>query len=349
MADGKKDLDKAPRSTSDNQILSDGGGLVETALVVHTAEVLCDMPQLESEARRFADQAKSQNTHRAYKADWADFQRWCSARSLDSLPAEPSTIAFYISDLSRTIKTSTIRRRLVAISQAHKAIGVVPPTQHLAVREVLKGILREYGSATAQKSSIGTADLRAMVAQTPDSLLGARDRALLLLGFAAALRRSELVSLTVEDVTFVEEQGFVIRIRRSKTDPEGIGRDVAVPYGKRQETCAVLCLKGWLDQAKLRTGPLFRRLSSSGNVQAAPLSDRAVARIVQRYAAAIGLDVSRYAGHSLRSGFVTAAAALGAAEHDIQQVTGHRSVQVLRQYIRRGSMFQKCPLREMDL
>lgn len=307
-----------------------------------------DLKNLAERAHNFAQEAKSGNTRRAYKADWADFTTWCNSAERSSLPAEPATIALYITGLSERAKAATIKRRLVAISQAHQLAGISSPTGHVAVREVLKGILRQHGSAPTQKNAVGTAELRALLQQTPNTLIGVRDRAMLLLGFAAALRRSELVALDMADITFVQEQGLVIKIRRSKTDAEGRGREIAVPYARTANTCPVLSLRSWIDKSGLNSGPIFRPVTKKGT-RSVRLSDRAVARIVQRYAKSAGLDETRYGGHSLRAGYVTAAAAVGAAESDIQEVTGHKSVQILREYVRHGTLFHRCPLSAMDL
>jgi integrase len=238
---------------------------------------------------------------------------------------------------------------MVAISRAHDGTGVDLATRHVVVREVLRGIHRTAGAASTKKAAIGTNELKAMLAAIPDSLVGCRDRALLLLGFAAALRRSELVGLNVEDLKFMPEQGLIVLVRKSKTDQEGWGREITVPYGRHPETCAVLAVKGWLERAGLRSGPLFRHVRGKFHVATKALSDRAVARLVQRSARATGLNADQYGAHSLRSGFVTSAAALGIAEHEIQEVSGHRSVQVLRGYVRHGSLFAHCALRDMDL
>ncbi len=308
------------------------------------------LQELVGEAEDYAAHARAQNTTKAYVSDMRDFATWCAAMNTCALPASAATVALYVSHLARDRKVGTIRRRLVAISQAHKAKGLEPPTCHLSVRLVLKGIVRSKGSAPSQKAALGTAELRALLACTPSTLIGVRDRAVILLGFSAALRRSEIVGLDISDVTFVPEQGLVVRLRRSKTDADGCGRDIAVPYGKHAQTCPVLAVQGWLQQANLNSGPLFRPFARGGQrILPGRLSGRVVARIVQRYVAQIGLDPTLYGGHSLRSGYCTSAAAVGVAEHLIMEVTGHKSVKIMRGYIRQGALFSKCPLREMDL
>lgn len=320
----------------------------ETTITV-VDQPVAELERLVDQARQYAEQAKAPNTLRAYRADLAHFSAWCRSVGEPELPATPATVAVYVARLAEDRKTSTIQRRLVAISQVHKAMGLESPTAHPAVRAVLKGVLRSKGSAPSQKAALGTAELRALLARTPATLIGVRDRAVLLLGFAAALRRAEIVALDVADVSLIPEQGLIVHVRRSKTDGEGRGTEIAVPHGKRPETCPVLAVRSWLQKTTLTEGPLFRPIRKGSKPTDQRLSDRAVARVVQRYAHEAGLNPGLYGGHSLRAGFVTAAAALDVAEHLIQEVTGHKSIQVLRGYVRKGAMFNRCPLREMDL
>jgi integrase len=237
-------------------------------------------------------------------------------------------------------KASTLQRRLSAISQAHQAAGHPTPTRDIAVRVVFAGIRRAHGTAQTGKTPVLTADLRLMVAALPESRLGVRDRALLLLGFAGAFRRSELVGLDVTDVT-VSRDGLVIRLRRSKTDQEGQGRTIGIPYGSRPMTCPVRALQDWLSYSGIKSGPLFRPLDRHGNMRATRFSDRGVARVVQRAALAAGLDPADFAGHSLRAGLATSAAAAGVSERAIMAQTGHKSLPMVRRYIRDGSLFNE--------
>ncbi len=195
-------------------------------------------------AREYIAAAKSEATLKAYAADWADFMAWAEAVGFSFLPATPGTVAVYASTVAESLKTSTITRRLASISQAHQAAGHESPTSHPAVREVMKGIRRVKGAAQDAKAALVTEDIREMVETLPDNLKGARDRALLLLGFAGAFRRSELVGLDVADMEFVKE-GVRVTIRRSKTDQEGEGRVVGIPFGSRIETCPVRSLEAW--------------------------------------------------------------------------------------------------------
>lgn len=294
---------------------------------------------LERQAQDFRDASKADNTKRAYRADWADFLAWCQATGRQALPATAETLCLYLTDRAATCKVSTLQRRLSAISQAHQVAGHGTPTTHPGVRATWQGIRRVKGTAPEGKAPALTADVRAMVGTLFADLLGARDRALLLVGFAGAFRRSELVGLNREDVA-IGLQGVTVTLRRSKTDQEGAGRQVGIPYGSRAATCPVRALTRWLEASGITEGPLFRSVNRHGQLQAGRLSDRAVALVVKRCAASAGLDAKRYAGHSLRAGLATSAAAAGVGEKAIMDQTGHRSVQMVRRYIRRGSLFQ---------
>jgi integrase len=263
-----------------------------------------------------------------------------SHHRLAALPAAAETVALYLAELGGQRKAATIARRLAAIAEAHKAAGHPSPTADAAVKTVWTGIRRTHGTAQAGKAPVVTADVRAMVATLPDRLIGHRDRAVLLLGFAGAFRRSELVGLDVADVAATRD-GLVVALRRSKTDQEGAGAAVGIPYGSNPATCPVRALARWLEVSAIAAGPLFRPVDRHGHLGAGRLSDRAVALVVKRAVAAAGLDPAKYAGHSLRAGLATAAAAAGVPERAIAQQTRHRSLEVLRRYIRAGSLFSE--------
>lgn len=301
-----------------------------------------ELVRAQQSAREYIQAAKAANTLRAYRSDWDHFTTWCEGQGFHPLPADPKTVALYISALADAgRKTSTIRRRLAAISQAHQAAGHESPTRAAAVRETWKGICRKHGTEQKGKAPAVVETIRAMIAAlSPDTMIGRRDRALLLVGFAGAFRRSELVGLDVADVEFTAD-GLVVTLRRSKTDQEGAGRKVGIPYGSDPSTCPVRALRAWLDAAGIVSGPLFRPVNRHGQVGARRLSDKAVALIVKRAAAAAGFDPSRFAGHSLRAGLATAASAAGKSERAIMEQTGHRSVTMVRRYIRDGSLFRE--------
>ena len=297
------------------------------------------MQQLVNEAHGYLAQAKADNTRRAYKADWNDFEAWCRERGLSALPAAPETLAVYLTALARTRKTGTLRRRLSAISQAHRAAAQDSPTSHESVRALWAGIRRAKGLAQQGKAPALVEQVRAMCESLPPDLLGTRDRALLLLGFAGALRRSELVALDVSDLQ-ATAAGLVVTIRRSKTDQEGAGRKVGIPRGTSKQTCPVRSVGAWLQAAGIKEGALFRPISRHGQVRESRLSGQSVALVVKRRAQAAGLEAQRLSGHSLRAGLATSAAMAGASERSIMSQTGHKSVQMVRRYIREGSLFR---------
>ena len=298
------------------------------------------LAEIADRASEFIHQSKATNTVRAYRADWTHFEGWCKAQSQTSLPATPETVALYVTDLADTHKPATITRRISAISQAHQIAGMETPTGSAKVRLVMAGIRRTKGTAQKGKTPILVDDLRRMLAGLPGNLLGVRDRVLLLIGFCGAFRRSELVALDAADVA-VTREGLVVTIRRSKTDQEGEGRKIGVPYASHLETCPVRSFQDWLEKSGIKEGPLFRPIDRFGKMASMRLSPAAVADIVKRYATAVGLDATAFAGHSLRSGLATSAAAAGASERSIMRQTGHRSEKMVRRYIRDGSLFRE--------
>jgi site-specific recombinase XerD len=290
-------------------------------------------------ALSFAEQEKSEGTRRAYRSDWRIFTAWCIARGLEPLPAAPDTIArFLASQAQASVKASTIGRRAAAIAYAHKLAGHEPPTNVEAVRSVLRGIRRSIGTAPARKLP-ATADLIGeMLKHCPDTLAGKRDRALLALGFAGAFRRSELVALQVSDLVEAPD-GFRVTIRRSKTDQEGQGQEVAIPRGYRLRP--VEAVQAWLAAAEISAGPVFRPVLKGGRIQPAALSPHSAAQIVKHYARLAGLDAASFAGHSLRAGFLTSAAESGASVLKMVEVSRHKSIDMLRTYVRRADLFRE--------
>lgn len=294
------------------------------------------------QARQYAAKAKSERTLAAYQSDWNDFLEFCRRTGQGSLPARPETVALYLTYLvdERQRKASTLARRVAAISQVHQTAGYPTPTAESVVRSVLAGIRRVHGSEQTAKTALSPELLRKLVGRLPDTLRGRRDRALLLVGFAGALRRSELVALEVRDLAF-QPEGMVLTIRRSKTDPEATGQLVGIPYGEQPDTCPVTALQAWLEAAKITEGAVFRPIERWSNiVQPRPLEDRRVATLLKTLVQRAGLDPKDFAGHSLRSGLATAAAAGGASERAIMDQTRHKSVKQVRRYIQRGSLFR---------
>ena len=245
-----------------------------------------------------------------------------------------------MADLAATLKPATLTRRLSAISQVHQIAGFESPTASSKVRMVMAGIRRNKGTAQVAKTPVLVEDLKRMIGQIDAGLLGVRNRALLLLGFSGAFRRSELVALDVGDCDF-KRDGLVVTIRKSKTDQEGEGRKIGIPYGANPETCPIRSLQSWLEQSGIREGAILRPVNRHGQIAGFRLSAEAVASVVKRYVTAVGLDASLFAGHSLRSGLATSAASAGASERSIMNQTGHRSLNMVRRYIREGSLFRE--------
>jgi len=310
-------------------------------LVTARAAVGLALAAATAQARDYAQEAMAPNTRRAYRADWADFTRWCAAHALSALPASAETVALYLAARAADRKASTLARRLTTIAQAHKTAGHESPTAHPSVRQVVAGIRRAKGTAQEGKAAAVTREVRAMCEALPSvpALRRRRDAALLLVGFAGAFRRSELVALDVADVTWTVE-GLEVTIRRGKTDQEGRGRTIGLPYGSTPTSCPVRALRAWLDAAGIAAGPLFRGITRHDALLPDRLSDKGVARVVKRAAAVAGLDPARYSGHSLRAGLATAAAQAGISERSIMAQTGHKSIPMVRKYIRDGSLWR---------
>jgi len=278
-------------------------------------------------------------TRAAYRADWAAFTAWCRSRSYEPLPAAPAVIAMYLPHAAKTLKAASIGRRIAAIAHMHEQAGHPSPMAHPTVKNVWKGVRREIGIAQKGKSALTIDGLRPVVAGFGARRIDVRDRALLLLGFAAALRRSEIVALDVADITFVAE-GAAVTIRRSKTDQEGAGVLLGVPFGSNPETCAVRALQAWialLDDAA-PDAPLF--VSLNRHAQAGDrLSASAVAEIVKRRCAAVDL-AGDFSGHSMRAGFVTTAAGAGVDALEISNQTRHKSLDMVKRYSRPATIWK---------
>lgn len=320
------------------------------ATLTHAAHLPAAQVELLERARDYAAGAKAESTRKAYALDWRDFTTWCAALDLDPLPALPATIGLFLTDRAATLKPASLSRRLAAISVMHRQRGHHLDTRHPAIRDVMTGIRRasaKAGVTTAKKNAVLSDDVRAMVGTLAATPLGVRDRALLLLGFAGAFRRSELVALDVGDVA-VRREGLAVTIRRGKTDQEGVGRSVAICFGADPACCPVRAVKAWLAMVG-SDGPLFRAINKGGAIGIERLSDKAVALVVKRTVQAAGLDPRLYAGHSLRSGFATTAARNGASEAAIMRQTGHKSVAVVRGYIRSGGLFSDTAAAKLGL
>jgi site-specific recombinase XerD len=281
---------------------------------------------------------KSAATKRAYGSDFAIFRAWCAEQGLCALPAAPAAVAAFIAaETSRGIKCATLGRRIAGIRYGHKLAGLESPTDDERVKVVMRGARRTLGVAQVKKSAATSVKVLAMVAGGERNLAGKRDRALLLLGFALAARRSELVALDVSDLEECPE-GLRVTIRRSKTDQEGAGAVVAVYRGSIG--CPVAAVRDWLTAAGITEGALFRRVDKGGNLLAGRLTPQSVALIVKAYAGRLRLDPGAFSGHSLRSGFLTSAAARGASLFKMMDVSRHKSVDTLRGYVRDADAFR---------
>ena len=286
----------------------------------------------DERAAAYLDASLADSTKRAYQSDLGHFLAWGGA-----IPTTPELLARYLALHGEHLSPFTLARRLVAIGKAHAAQGLANPCESELVRSVLRGIRRVHGSAQRQVDPLLREDVLAIIDSLPATNKGVRDRALLLVGFGAALRRSELVSLKVADVRFAPE-GLVLRIRRSKTDQEGTGRDIGVPYA-RSRACPVNALRAWLERSGIASGPVFRGVAKGGRIQDTGMTAQSVGLVVKHYVARVGLDPERFSGHSLRAGLITSAVKLGVSSHKIRQQSGHRSEAMLSRYIRDGELF----------
>ncbi len=283
------------------------------------------------EVRRYLDNALADNTRRAYRTDFEHFQAWGG-----TVPASPEKIAGYLSEHAGAFSIATLQRRMVSIGKAHTMKGYPDPTKSDLVKLTMRGIRRIHGKPQAQVSPVLKEDLTVMLSHTPDTPKGKRDRALLMLGFCGALRRSELVAVKVEDLEFTA-QGIALTLPRSKTDQTAQGRKIGIPKG-RGRICPVMAVNDWLLHMGAG-GYLFRGVAKGGAISEEPLSDKSVADIIKAYAKKAGLDPKRYSGHSLRAGLATSAAQHGVSSWKIRAQTGHRSDAMLTRYIRDGDLF----------
>ncbi len=295
---------------------------------------------LIARAQAYAVDARAPATRKAYLSDFETFTSWCALHRLIAFPATPGTVAVYLAAMADAGKAPpTIERALAGIAYVHRQRGYEWPRAHAAIARVMHGIRRTTTKSPHPKSAITEAELLRMVATTAaGTLTDLRDRAVLLVGFFGAFRRAELVALNVDDLSFVRE-GLRIRVRRAKNDQIAAGAEKGLPFTASPELCPVRALRAWLDAASITEGPLFRAVGARGSIRATALSDRSVALVVQRAAKRAGMDPKLVAGHSLRSGFATTAAAKGKGLDAIMRQTLHRSEKVARAYIRHASVF----------
>ena len=302
--------------------------------------LITDVKSLEIETLKNLKNSKANNTLRAYQSDFRDFSIFCTKNGFSFMPTQPKIIALYITHLSKSCKFSTLKRRIASISVIHKLKGHYLDTKHPIIMENLHGIKRTLGSRQKAKKPILINDLKLIIKAIDEDKI--RDKALILLGFAGGFRRSELVNIYFQDIDFVPE-GVKILIRRSKTDQSGEGSIKAIPYFENQEFCPVIALKDYLNNK-------FSKLDKrKKEVKIFEISDKSVALIIKRYAEKAGLDSSKYAGHSLRSGFATTAAEFGAEERNIMAMTGHKTTQMVRRYIQEANLFKNNALKDIKI
>ncbi len=303
------------------------------------SELITDVKSLEIETLKNLKNSKANNTLRAYQSDFRDFSLFCSKNGLSSMPTQPKIVALYITHLSKFSKFSTLKRRIASISVIHKLKGHYLDTKHPIIMENLHGIKRTLGSRQKAKKPLLINSLKKIIkAIDQEKKERDRDRALILIGFAGGFRRSELVSILKEDVELVDE-GVKILIKKSKTDQSGEGSVKAIPYFQNQEFCPVIALKKYMTLKKF----------NSNSEKIFKLSDKSVALIIKKYAQIAGLDPTKYAGHSLRSGFATTAAEFGAEERNIMTMTGHKTTQMVRRYIQEANLFKNNALNKIEI
>ena len=313
---------------------------MQSLILTADTAITADLTTAFDRAEEYVAASTAANTRRAYDNAWRDFTDWSHSHGLDALPASPATVGLYLAEGADRLKVATLKLRLSAIAVRHREAGYALDRSHPAIRKVMRGVARVKGVAPNKKEA-ATAEIlrdaiRAYAAGV--SLKAKRDRALLAVGFFAALRRSELVAINVADLSFTAD-GVILRLPRRKTDAEGAGTDIGLPLKRDGMICPVKALREWIVAAGIVEGPIFRSISKGDKVLTPRLSDRDVARIVKAATTAAGYDASLFSGHSLRSGFVTTAARAGVADHVIMKQTGHKRLEELHGYIRRAGLF----------
>ncbi len=313
-------------------------------------ELTTDLKLLHEATLNNLKNSKADNTLRAYKSDFKDFSIFCSKHGLNSLPTEPKIVSLYLTHLSKSSKISTLRRRLVSISMVHKLKGHYLDTKHPIIVENLMGIRRAKGSIQKGKKPLLINHLKLIInvinQQNNEELKKLRDKSIILIGFGGGFRRTELISINYEDLEFVSE-GLKIFIKKSKTDQLGEGMIKGLPYFTNDIYCPVKNLKKWLEISKIKSGPIFRRFSKGLSLTDKRLTDQSVVLLMKEYLNLAGIENRNFAGHSLRSGFATVAAESGANERSIMAMTGHKSTQMVRRYIRESNIFKNNALNKI--
>ena len=316
-------------------------------------DIITDIKALQEETLLNLQNSKANNTVRAYKSDFNDFGVFCAQNGFKSLPTEPNIVSLYLTHLStKEAKMSTLKRRLVSIGVIHKLKGHYLDTKHPAIIENIMGIKRRKGSIQKAKKPILINSLKLIIdaidQKNKQEIKKFRDRSIILIGFSGGFRRNEIVSLDYDDLDFVPE-GLKINIKRSKTDQFGEGFTKALPYFDSSQYCPVISLKNWLDISKITSGPVFRRFLKGSKLSENRLTDQTVAILIKEYLNLAGINSKDYSGHSLRSGFATSAAESGVEERNIMAMTGHKSTEMVRRYIKEANLFKNNALNKIKI
>ena len=310
-------------------------------------ELVTDLKKLHEDTLNNLKLSKANNTLRAYKSDFKDFGAFCAKHGFNSMPTEPKVVSLYLTHLSANSKISTLRRRLVSIGVVHKLKGHYLDTKHPIIIENLMGIKRKMGTMQTGKKPILINHLKQIIniidEQKIEKIKKLRNRTLILVGFSGGFRRTELISIDHEDLDFVDE-GVKITLRRSKTDQFGEGQVKGLPYFNNEKYCPVTSLKNWMNLSKIKTGPIFRRFAKGSILTEHRLTDQSVVLIIKEHLKLAGIENQNYSGHSLRSGFATTAAESGAEERSIMAMTGHKSTEMVRRYIKEANLFKNNAL-----
>lgn len=305
------------------------------AIVATPAQQIAKRAELIAAANDFAKRDRAERTKAAYEHEWRTFERWCTDHLLCALPASPVTLVLFLTARAKDgVRPSSLSVALAAIAAHHAEAGeIAPTTKHPHVKKVWAGIRRTVGTAPDRAAPVPVEHLRCMSeALDEETAIGLRDRALLVVGFAGAFRRSELVALDIGDIRFAKD-GLHIHVRHSKTDQEGAGAEVGLPYGAVESTCPVRTLKAWIDASGITEGAIFRSVSRHGKL-GQRLIGGDVARRVQHAAELAGLDPTLYSGHSLRAGLATAAAKAGKKDRRIMAQGRWKSRGMVDRYVR---------------
>ena len=316
-------------------------------------DLITDIKALQEETLLNLQSSKANNTVRAYKSDFKDFGLFCAQNGFNSLPSEPKIVSLYLTYLStKEAKISTLKRRLVSIGVIHKLKGHYLDTKHPSIIENIMGIKRRKGSIQNGKKPLLISNLKLIInvidKQNKEEIKKLRDRTLILIGFSGGFRRNEIVALDYDDLDFVPE-GLKINIRRSKTDQFGEGMIKALPYFDSSQYCPVVSLKDWITVSKINSGSLFRRFSKGSRLTENRLTDQTIALLIKEYLQLAGINSKNYSGHSLRSGFATSAAESGAEERSIMSMTGHKSTEMVRRYIKEANLFKNNALNKIKI